>query len=62
MKYKINCKYCGDEISVEANEDMDAMMKMKEAAKRHNSAKHPEAKEIPDLQLEEDIKKKWSKE
>lgn len=49
------------EMSVTANDDTEAMMKMKEEAKKHMMEMHKEAKMMEEAEMEKMIKDSWAK-
>jgi hypothetical protein len=58
-KYMMNCPVCSMELSVEANDEDEAMMQMKEAAKSHMMEAHKDAPMAEDAELEKMIKEGW---
>ncbi|MBI3283217.1 hypothetical protein HYZ70_04065 [Candidatus Curtissbacteria bacterium] len=58
----MNCPICQKELVVVAENDDEAMMKMKDEAKKHMGEVHPEAEMKSDEEMDKMIRDSWTKE
>lgn len=62
MTYKMKCPMCEQMMMVTAADETEAMIKMKEEAKKHVAAMHQDAKPMTDEDMEKMIKESWKME
>ena len=62
MKYMMKCPMCETIVTVEAEDEMDGMMKMKEDAKAHVVDMHKDAPPMSEEDMEKMIRESWKME
>ena len=62
MKYMMECPMCHYMLNVDADDDMEAMSKMKDTGGKHLMEMHKDAPPMSDDDMEKMIKNSWKKE
>lgn len=61
MKYTFICQPDGAVLSVEANDDKEAVQKLTVVGKKHMEDFHPDASSMTDAEWETYLRKEWKK-